>query len=94
MPMVGGLDPPLSDEQIESGGALIRAAASGEELCLVADRPPTSTFGDVEDDRDAGSVELVTKRPHPSVCDQPGGHRPESEGDLVAIEPFVVELRC
>src|SRR6185295_19996340 len=50
-----------------------------------------AAFGDVEDDRDAGAIELIAQLGEPALRDERASNGLELEGDAVHVQPFGVQ---
>ena len=88
------VDQSAKAKDIEKRCAL-RGGTAGEhvEAALVGAGDAACTFGDVQYDREAGTFELVTQHPVAAPRHERRQHRVELQGELINVEPFVVELR-
>jgi hypothetical protein len=85
-------DQSSAHEKIEDGSALRCAATRDrEEVGLLGGRATTRALGDVQHDRCARAIQLITQSPQPAQRAPAGGPDLELDGDPIAVEPMALE---
>ena len=88
----------MAGEQKVKDGAAFSGAAAGDavEAPLVRWREAARALGDVQDDRDAGAIELIAKRGRQLAAltrNEPVGERLELDGEPVHVKLLGVQQR-